>query len=245
VRTVSRRAPSHRTSRYEECWRLLRTIRGSSSATSLALYGHSPKRVLESPAGARAALRFGRTRGASLRCRAGEPGAFRGGRFRSSRSAPLQRTRRFQGVSPLTNPLRSAAVSSGEPLAPPMGFVPLQGLLPSAGARLSAVAGRSTASCGALGPGSRLTMASHGDADRVDPSGSLPAALEDTGRASGVATAWSRFSPRCLFSFERGAHAAPRRAPRRSERRAAEQCPRSLSGWRSRAVRFPRCVGAA
>jgi hypothetical protein len=60
------------------------------------------------------------------RMRSGVVGTFRVVRFRTPRSIPLQRTPRFQGVSPLTSPLRSCAVSSIESLAPPMGFFPLQ-----------------------------------------------------------------------------------------------------------------------
>jgi len=54
-------------------------------------------------------------------------GTFRAARCRTPWSLPLQRTPWFQGVSPLMSPLRTDTVSSTDSLAPPMGFVPLQG----------------------------------------------------------------------------------------------------------------------
>jgi hypothetical protein len=104
-------------------------------------------------------------------------------RCQTSRSAPLQRVLRFQGVSPLTNPLRPSAVSSGESLAPPMGLVPLQGPSPSVSARLSAEAAWQPASWPPCGPGSRDAVANHGGASRVDPFGGCPASRVCTGSA--------------------------------------------------------------
>jgi len=70
----------------------------------------------------------GRTRTTPSRMRSESIGASRGARFRTSWPAPLRRTSRFQGFSPLTSPLRPSTVSSTESLAPPMGLCPLQGL---------------------------------------------------------------------------------------------------------------------
>lgn len=99
-----------------------------------------------------------------LHTRAGDVCTFHDNRSRKSRSAPLQRTLRFQGFSPLTNPLRPAAVSSGESLAPPMGFGPLQGTF---AVRFRPPLGGSSAGPASWFP-SRLCSRCRGDSRRLE-----------------------------------------------------------------------------
>ena len=177
----------------------------------------SPKQAVESPGWSSARVHgTRRTRYCCSHTRAGGDCTFRDDRSRRSRSAPSQQTLRFQGFTPLTNPLRPTAVSSGDSLAPPMGFVPLQGLLV---VRFRPPLGRSHSGPASWFPpdlGSRGAVAIHGGTSHVDPSGSCPALRKCTGgaflgEADGLESCRGAFSASSRESIARPGVPAPKR----------------------------------
>lgn len=158
--------------------------------------------------------------GEPARCRdarAGVLDASPSARCRTTRSARVQRTRRFQGFSPLTNPLRSPAVSSWRSPAPPMGFVPLRGPEASAGdSPLDETPTVRRRTVARPMPARTSAVAIHGGADRACSSRGSPAARRGTGSARLIATRSRRFPPGRLFSAQRGRPCAARCASRRS-----------------------------
>lgn len=162
----------------------------------------------------------------SRRARAGCIGTSRHARCRTYRSAPLQRTRRFQGFSPLTNPLRPTAVSSGRSLAPPMGFVPLQGSLRPPTATSSRRGPTAHQQAGVDRSGPRGAVANHGGAALRSSHRRFPCIASRHGQCASRCNASNLVPQGRLFSVERGFL----RALPWADRRGGDEHGSSISG---------------